>query len=401
MPAYRTRATDKTGRIHCATLTAAHETELAQTLRASGLELIDARLHRPSLFRPAPPAPALRDRAVLCGQIEDLLRAGVPFLSALHDIAASAPTSPLRPTLDSLARDLGHGSSLAAAFGQHPRLFNPVFRAVLAAGEASGDLTTTFAQLTRQLHAQARFTDQLRRALRYPLFLMAVVFGVTTFMMTMVVPQIVGFLQSISGDLPFFTRLLIATSNAFAAGWWIALLAFGLGGATLAALRRHSTKIRFVTDSLLLQIPGLGPTLRKLALARFTQCFAVLLHSGVDLPTSLHTAATVLDNRALIAQAEDAERKIQEGHPLSAATQNLFPPLLTQRLRVGERTGSLVKTLDAITETYEKEARDAVDNFLGTLEPALTLLIGALLAWVVLAVLGPLYSSLGKLNQVP
>ena len=400
MPTYHYRATHPSGRIQKGSLAASHEGELARCLSDLDLELIEARVRAPPL-RLAPTAPTLRQRALLCSQLEDLLRAGVPFLTALQNIATTTPAQALRSVLENLARDISHGHAVAVAFGNHPRLFSPVFLAVLAAGEASGDLAQTFGHLSRQLQGQADLSDQLRRAVRYPLFLLGVALSVTTFMMMMVVPQIVDFLRSIAAELPFPTRLLIALSEAFAVGWWMVLVALTVGVAGLAWLRRHSEKGRLVTDGWLLTIPGLGPTLHKLAVARFTQCFAVLLQSGVDLPSSLRLAGSVLGNRALRAKAEVAEKDLLAGQPLSAATASLFTPPITQILRVGERSGQIAKTLDSITRSYENDANEAVKNFLGTLEPALTILVGALLGWVVLAVLGPIYGSLGKLGQTP
>jgi len=405
VPAYRYRAVSASGRIQRGQLAAAHENELGHFLRESGLELIEARAQTPialpGWLRGLRERSPLLQRVNLCSQLEDLLRAGLPFLTALHTVINTVAPGLLRDRLDSIAHAINHGSPIAAAFARHPRLFNPVFLAVLSTGETSGDLAATFAQLAKQLRWQERLQIQLSRTLRYPLFLLCLALGVMTFMMTMVVPQVIAFLNSISGDLPFLTRLLIRVSEGFAAGGWLALVSLVAGILILFTAKRYSPSLALEQDRLLLALPGLGPAIRKIAVARFAQSLALLLQSGVSLPSSLRYATAVLGNRALIEAANFAERQIQAGHTLSSATVDVFPPLVTQMLRVGEQSGQLPKTLDEVTRYYDAEVQSTVERFIGSLEPALTIAVGALLAWVVLAVLGPVYGSLAKVGMMP
>ncbi len=380
---------------------AANANELAQLLGESGLELIEAKQQNAkteTLRRERRGRGPLAQLIALCGQLEDLLRAGLPFPAALQTVAQALPSGPLREQITAIQRSIQHGISLSASFGQHPQSFGPVFRAILAAGEGSGDLAATFAQLAQQLRWQSALQEQIRRAVRYPLFLVGVAVAVMAFMMTMVVPQIVTLLESLSADLPLFTRLLIGVSRLFAAGWWMALLAFAMAALLVALARRASNDVARRTDGWILRTPGLGPVLRKLSVARFARSLTALLQSGVDLPSSLALASGVLGNRHLIAIVEAAQAQVQSGQALSAATAALFPPFVLPMIRVGEQSGQLAKTLHEVSRACDSEAQAAVSRFLGTLEPALTLLVGALLAWVVLAVLGPVYGSLGRLS---
>jgi type IV pilus assembly protein PilC len=405
MRSYLYRAVHVSGRVHRGQLMASNEDELFHFLRDSGLELIEARVRRlPKLsvhWKRRHKGVSLKERALLCRQLADLLRAGLPFLQALQGILESQPPGSLRDKVDAMERSINRGSSVAAAFSRHPGLFNPVFLAILRAGEIGGDLTLTFRQLARYLQWQARLHDQLVRALRYPLFLLCLAFGVTAFMMITVVPRVMEFLTTLSGHLPFLTRVLIRLSRVFAEGWWIFLLALiGFGLAVFLA-RRHSERFALRSDRWLLALPGLGTTLHKLAIARFAHSFALLLQSGVDLPLALRTAQGVLGNKALEQAAMNAEERVMAGQTLSYATRELFPPFVTQMIRVGEQSGRLAETLDEVTGYYDAEAQGAVEQFIGALEPALTILVGSILAWVVLAVLGPIYGSLGQLNMVP
>jgi len=405
MPPYTYRAVHASGRIHRGQLVASNEDELHHFLRESGLELIEAKARRLSgsnVFRKVlRRGVSLHQRAMFCRQMADLLRAGLPFLQALQGIIESQPPGALRDKLEDMQRHVNQGSSIAAAFARHSGLFNPVVLAILRAGETGGDLVTTFGQIASYLQWQARFHEQLVRALRYPLFLLCLALGVTAFMMISVVPRVMDFLSSLSDELPFLTRILIGLSHAFVEGWWI-VLSFVLVSGFLFTIARHCFEsFALLSDRWLLALPGFGKTLSRLAIARFAQSFSLLLQSGVPLPHALQTARAVLGNRALALAAKNAEEHVLAGQSLSAATRELFPPFVTQIIRVGEQSGRLYATLEEVTRHYDAEARDVVERFIGALEPALTILVGALLAWVVLAVLGPVYSSLGLLNLAP
>jgi len=403
MPSYRYRAVHYSGRIAEGVAAAANEVELAQVLGAAQMELIEAREKRQtatsnktiwSFTRRVAP----RMLTLFCSQTADLLQAGVALLDALGDVAAVMEAGGLRDALTDIVRRLRHGGGIAPSFAAHAPLFPPVFIAILQSGEASGDITRAFEQLATYTERSARMGERINRALRYPLFLLCVAISVTTFMMVMVVPQIVSFLNSIDNQLPQATRILIAVSDAFSAAWWMVGLAL-FGGALLAAVaRRHLGGVAVFLDRLLLRLPLVGVVLEKLMLARFAQSFAILVQSGLGIPASLAGARNTLGNRWLEARLDEAAERITSGQSLSAAMAELFPPFALRVLRIGEQGGQLEKSLGDIAAHYDREAADAAERMIGSLEPTLTLLIGALLAWVVLAVLGPIYGSLSHIN---
>jgi type IV pilus assembly protein PilC len=403
MPSYRYRAVHSSGRIVHGVVSAVNENDLAQFLGGAHLELIEVREKKETPdhglawwhgLRRVPP----RALALFCSQMADLLKAGMPLLDALGELAALAEAGILADALADIVRALSHGSRIADAFARHPRIFPPVFVAILSAGEASGDIARAFEQLAVYAEGRARMSERIRRVLRYPLFLLAVASGVVTFMMTLVVPQIVAFLNSIDSQLPPATRVLIALSDVFAAVWWMAGLLL-IGGAMLAALaHRNSERVARVLDGAMLRLPLVGEVMEKLMLARFAQSLAILVQSGLDLPASLRGAQDTLGNRALEVRLDAARRQIAQGRSLSSSMAGLFPPFAASILRVGEQSGQLEKSLGDIAAHYDREAAASVERMIGALEPVLTLLIGGLLAWVVLAVLGPIYGSLSKMN---
>ncbi len=398
MTSYAYRAVHPSGRIQKGHMAAANENELAFYLRQLDLELIEAKT------RKAAPSPLLqervdpRERLAFCSQMEDLLRAGLPFIEALNMVVGAMQTGAFQTRLTAVAQSVRSGQAATSAFAQHSHLFDPVFLAILEAGEKSGDLAAAFERLTRQLKWQDRIKKELSRALRYPLFLFFVAFGVTSFMMGFVVPEIVSFLTSLGTELPFLTKLLIAGADLFAAVWWTLPLFLLVGWSGIALGRKISDRFAQRADGWLLALPGIGNVLKKLSLARFATSFTLLLKSGLSMPDSLRIGARTLGNKYLAARAEEAAGFIAVGRPLSQATAALFPPRILQTIRVGEKSGNMAKALDEVARLYETEAQESVSSFLGALEPALTVFVGGLLVWIVLAVLGPVYGSLGPLS---
>lgn len=402
MTSFAYRAVHTSGRIQKGHMAAANENELAFVLRQLDLELIEARVQRKGLW--ASLAENRRERIdplqkiTLCSQLEDLLRAGLPFADSLDLVIEAMPHGLTQTRLVAIAGAIRSGSSVSQAFGQHTRLFDPVFLAILETGERSGNLAESFGRLAEQLRWQNAIKREMYRALRYPLFLLCVVFGVTSFMMGFVVPEIVLFLTSLGTELPFSTRLLIGCADLFALAWWLIPLLGVLFALGLITGRRTSAVFTEKTDGWLLRLPGLGSLFHKMALGRFATSFSHLLKSGLNLQDSLRLARGTLENRFLCARVNEAAAHVESGHALSQAMATLFPPLILQMIKVGEKSGAMTKAFHEIARSYETDIRESVSAFLGTLEPALTLLVGAFLAWIVLAVLGPVYGSLGSMS---
>lgn len=403
MPAYSYRAVHGSGRVSKGVATASSEAELVRFLSRSQLELIEAKekkkpeqRHSGSIFSSG--AVPLRSLALFCSQVGELLKAGVPFPDALADLSSVMPSGRFRDSLHDITRAINHGTKIAKAFASHPRIFNGIFVAILASGESSGDLACAFSQLATYTEGRARMNERLTRALRYPLFLMVLAFAVVTFMMVLVVPQILSFLNSIDSQLPIATRVLVGVSTVFSRIWWMVGCAILSSFALVSIVRRYSMRVRLLWDGLLLRLPVIGGVMEKMMVARFVQCFSILVQSGLNIPESILGARDTLGNQALIARLDQVSRKIVAGQSLSSAMDVLLPPFAVRVLRIGEQSGRLVKALDDIAAYYEREAGESADRMIGMLEPGLTLFIGFIMAWVVLAVLGPIYGSLSHMN---
>jgi type IV pilus assembly protein PilC len=400
MPSYVYRAIHMSGRISRGQMAASNENELAHYLNESGLELINARekttraLHLNFPNRKTPP----RVLAAFCTRMHDLLQSGILFPIALHDVAEATENKAMRDGLAQIFRAIANGSGIAASFALYPRLFPPVFIAMIGAGENSGDMSVIFNFLARYTDNNAQTQERLHRALRYPLFLFFVAGGAVAFMMTTVVPQVVLFLNGIQGHLPFTTRLLVALSAAFTDYGLFIAAGIGLCAFSLFTGRMIFPSFAVTLDALMLRLPFIGSVIAKTSLARFAHSFAILFRSGCEVPACLQQAQETVGNHALRANIESAALRVQSGASLSLALEGVMPPFAIGLLRTGERSGNLGKSLGDIAVAYDREAQAATESFIGMLEPFLTLAIGGVLAWTVMAMLGPLYGSLSILG---
>ncbi len=401
MPVYRYRAASPQGKVHTGVMSVVGENALEAALAQSGLELIDGQ----SLSRRAPLTLSQGGRrvrrekaALFCRQMEDLLGAGLALQDALPLIAETFPPGPFQDKLTDVRRNLEEGQSLSESFAPPAPFFDPVFMAFLRAGQESGQLAATFGLLARHIEKEQALADKRAKALRYPLFLLVIALSVATFMMEIVIPEVVSFLSTLGGNLPFATRLLIGASRTVAALWLPALSGIALLGVGLRILRAPFPKLAQATDRTLLRLPFYGPAAHAAAMARWLRALSLLLQNDLTFPEALNAARDALGNQDLALKAEAAHDAILTGLPVSEALMPLLDPLDVHALRMAEKSGSLPRVLNRMAQSSEEKADRASERFWGFFEPALTLWVGALLAWIVLAVLGPVYGNLGVIG---
>ena len=208
------------------------------------------------------------------------------------------------------------------------------------------------------------------------------------------------FLKNMNQELPVQTRVLIATSDFTRKYWYLVfglpvLMAFGF----FAALR-VSDRLAYEVDRLKLQLPYLGPILRKIILSRFASTFALMYSSGITVLEAMQVSETVAVNRAITAGLVRAGHQIRDGQGISAAFEsvNMFPPLVLRMLRIGETTGGLDKALLNVSYFYNREVKEGIDRVQAMIGPAMVMVLGSILGWVLLSIFGPLYDTISKLK---
>lgn len=398
MRRYRYRACDARGKIIQGELDAENPAGIEACLRGRGLEPIHikpARLLCPSGQRRIP----RRELIHFCFHLEQMLGAGVPILDVLADLADGQGHPGIKTVASGLYAEVERGQPLSSAMKQHPQAFDEVFRCMVRAAESTGDL----APVLRQIAADLARADELRANARkiaiYPLVVGSVLSVAVVVALTMVVPQVAVLFQTSGQILPLSTRLLIGLSSGFRQyGWLLPTTIIVLFIALRIAAARHPL-LRRRLHALALRLPLTGPITQRLALARAASLIAMLYASGITVIDAIASAAHTTSNLAIRHGIETAGAHIAAGRGIANAFEDtgLFPRLVTRMLRVGEQTGRLDSALGQLVYFYERDAREAIERLQASIEPALTVVMGLLMLWIAIAVLGPIYDIITHL----
>jgi type IV pilus assembly protein PilC len=341
-----------------------------------------------------------RELIAFCFHLDQLARAGVPIIESLTDLRDSLENPRFREVLADLIESVEGGKTLSQALAGHPQVFDGVFVSLIQAGEETGNLPQVLHNLTESLKWQDELAAQTKKLVMYPAFLAVVVVLVTLFMMLYLVPKMVAFLKNMGQELPLHTQILIATSNFFVNYWYLALgLPVVLVSAIAVAVRSNpNARLRF--DAAQLSLPWIGEIFKKIILSRFAGVFAMMYASGISVLDSIRTTQGIVGNSVIRQGLQRVEEMISDGQNITVAFQNvgLFPPLVIRMLRVGENTGSLDTALTNVSYFYNRDVRESIARVQSMIEPAMTIIVGFILGWVMLAVLGPIYDTISKLK---
>jgi len=321
-------------------------------------------------------------------------------IEGLVDLRESVDNPRFREVVSGLVESIECGRSLSQALGEFPEVFAKVFVSLVRVGEQTGKLPTVLQNLTESLKWEDELASQTRKLLIYPLVVGSVVLSVTAFLMIYIVPQMVGFIKNMGQALPWYTQALIFVSDAIREYWYVFLAAPFLIGYALKLYMKTSPAFAYRVDQYKMAAPLVGPILRKIMLSRFASNFGMMYASGITVLDAIRACEEVVGNRVLEYALRSAGQQIAEGKNLTAAFQDLglFPPLVVRMLRIGESTGALDRALINVTYFYNRDVRDSVARLQSTIQPVLTLVLGVLLLWVMMAVLGPIYDSLTKMK---
>jgi general secretion pathway protein F len=262
---------------------------------------------------------------------------------------------------------------------------------MVAAGESSGTLDTVLDRLADHLDASGTLKNKVVSALAYPAFMVLFSMSVVALMMVVVVPKVTSIFEGFNATLPWYTRLLIFVSNSIASYWWLMLLC--IAGAIYGFRRWRSTpKGRSVWDARLLDFPVAGQLVSMIALARFSRTLSTLLASGVPLLTALDITRNVLGNAELMRVVEDARGSIREGESIAAPLKRSgrFPPIVTQMIAIGERSGQLESMLNHVAISYERQVDTRLISLTSLLGPVIIVLMGMIIGGIALSILLPL-----------
>jgi general secretion pathway protein F len=326
-------------------------------------------------------------------QLAHLVEAGVPVPDAYATVAAQTPQAPLRHALTHASQRLRQGDTLHGALDAHPKLFPPLYRALIAAGGESGQLGKVMSQLADYLDARDALTQKLTTALIYPALVACVSFAVVLAMVTYVMPQVVAVFAQGKQTLPWITRVLIAAS-AFLKNNALLLTLLALLGVALTWAFAHWPRTREAWDRLVLRLPIIGGFAREVDLTRFLQTLAMLSAAGVPLLSAFAAARKVVQRAPLAQAVAIAENMIAQGSAITPALQatGQFPPMVLQLTANGESTGQLPAMLDRAARLSQQAVERRAGWLTALIEPALIVVMGGVVLVLVLAVMMPIVS---------
>lgn len=336
------------------------------------------------------------DLAFTTRQLATLLRSGVPLVEALTAITEQIEKPELKAALTQCRDKINEGSSFADALRQHPKIFEPLYVNMVAAGEASGTLEVVLGRLADFLENQAKLQSTVAGALAYPAFMVLMAIGTVSLMMVVVVPKVTAIFQDFAQALPWYTRLLIFVSDVFAGYWWLLAL-LTVGGIFGFRRWKRSPKGRERWDRFVLRAPLFGSLVLMAAIARFSRTLATLLKSGVPVLHAMEITRNVLGNTELMRVIEDARVSIREGDSIAGPLKRSgkIPPIVTHMIAVGERSGQLEEMLENVANSYDTQVEAKVQAITSLLEPLLIVVLGGVTGGIAFSILMPLI----KINQ--
>ncbi|CAJ0900368.1 Type II secretion system protein F [Ralstonia sp. LMG 32965] len=401
MPAFRYEAADATGKTDKGVIEADSARQARTLLRARGLTplLVDALGAQATKRGGSSFGKRLsaQENALVTRQLASLLVAGLPLDEALAALADQAERAYVGELLAAIRAEVVGGSSLSVALAQHPKDFPDIYRALVSAGEHSGNLGLVLSRLADYIESRNALTSKIKLAFTYPAIVTVVAFAIVIFLLSYVVPQVVSVFANTKQKLPTLTIIMLWLSD-FVRNWgWLAAIVLVAIGVLIRNLLKQPA-LRLSWHKWLLTAPLFGKLVRGYNTARFASTLAILTSAGVPILRGLQAAGETLNNVALKTNVEDASTRVREGTSLARAlaAQNQFPPVLVHLIRSGEATGNLPAMLERAAQGEAQELERRTLFLTGLLEPALILTMGVVVLLIVLAVLMPII----EINQL-
>ena len=399
MALYAYKAMNDGGRVVFGRMDAINPVDLEMRLKRMGLDFINGNPVQQSPFGFGGKVPR-RELINFCFHLEQLTRAGVPIIEGLTDLRDSIAHPHFRAVIASMIESIEGGQTLSQAMGEYPRVYDGVFQSLIRAGEDTGNLQDVLKSLVESLKWQDELSAHTKKLIMYPAFLGTVVLGVTLFMMIYLVPKMAGFIKTMGQQLPPQTRLLIMTSDFLVNYWYVVIGLPLLAGIAIFVAVRSNEQARYRFDAARLGVPLIGEIQRKIILSRFAGLFAMMYASGISVLESIRATENAVGNLVIKEGLQKVGEMIGEGQNITEAFRNagLFPPLVIRMLRVGENTGGLDTALINVSYFYNRDVKESIERVQAMIEPAMTLIVGVILGWVMLSVLGPIYDVITKLK---
>ncbi len=398
MPQFTYEAKTRGGEVRTGVIEAENEAAVGVKLRAQQLSPVKVKKKGLSLALGGGSV-SNKDLVIFTRQFATMIDAGLPLVQCLEILSSQNDNPFFAGILRQVKADVEGGNTFSDSLGKHPKVFDSLFCNLIRAGEIGGILDTILGRLAAYIEKNAKLARQVKSALTYPVGVAIIAILVVGVMMIFVIPSFERMFSEFGGQLPDLTAAVINLSHFFVDNLFVIL---GVSFGTIYGLRyfANTEKGSILIDRMLLQMPVIGPTLRKIAVARFTRTLGTLLSSGVPILDALDIVAKSAGNWVIEQGIQQARTKISEGknmaEPLGEA--QVFPPMVIQMIGVGEATGALDTMLNKIADFYEEEVDQAVSAMTSLLEPLMMVFIGGSVGTMIIAMYLPIFSMAGNIK---
>jgi type IV pilus assembly protein PilC len=341
----------------------------------------------------------LKEMVIFTRQFATMINSGVALLRALNIMVDQASSDVFKRVLGEIRDGVEEGRSLSESMADHPKVFSKLYVSMVSAGEIGGVLDEVLDRLAFFLENNARLIGQLKSAMTYPVVVGVIASAIFVFLLYFVIPIFKEMFDSMGVDLPMFTLMLINMSNVVKDTWYLVL--GGTVGSVYGLIAFIKTPFgRSWFDNIMLKAPIFGTIIRKVAVARFTRTLGTLLRSGVPLMTALEITEDTAGNVHIAAGIAKVREAVSEGEGMTKPLEqtNLFPPMVTQMISIGEESGNIDAMLSKVADFYDEEVEQAVKALTSLLEPIMMVGIGGMVGSIIIGMYLPMFSVISAIQ---
>ena len=394
---YRYTVKDKAGKTRNGTLEASDQRVVASKLREMGYAPVSITEVKTATMQKEITIPGFGDKvglkelAVFSRQFSTMINSGLSLIRSLNILAAQSDNKELARILGEVRSAVEQGRSLSAAIAEH-EAFPKLYVAMVRAGETAGMLDAVLLRIADTLEKDVELRRKIKSAMTYPVVVLILAVLLTGVMLAFIVPTFVGMFQTLGGELPVPTKVLVALSVMLRKFWYVIMFFPIIGWKTFVYARKNPT-VRFHLDRLKLKAPVFGILFHKIALARFTRNLGTLLTAGVPILTALEITADTVNNGVMSNAINDVKTSVKEGDSVARplGTHEIFPPMVVQMIAVGEETGAMDTMLSKIADFYDSEVTAMTESLTAMLEPLMIAVLGGIVGSMVVALYMPMF----------
>jgi type IV pilus assembly protein PilC len=394
--AYKVR--DRAGKVQQGTIEADNASAVAAKLKGMGYAPLSIDEHKAGL-KTEVKIPGfggkkvkLKDLAVMSRQFATMINSGLSLLRALSILSEQTENPELARVLGEVRNDVETGNALSAALAKHPRVFPPLMVNMTKAGEVGGFLDSVLLQVAENYESEVRLRGKVKAAMTYPVVVFILAILMCIVMLIFIVPTFAGMFETLGGELPAPTKLLIFMSEKLRL--LLPVLALGLVGFAITWKKvKHTDRVRNFVDPMKLKMPVFGGLFQKIALSRFARNLGTMMKSGVPILQSLDIVADTTGNVVLGRAVRDVQESVRTGEALAKPLENhkVFPPMVVQMMAVGEDTGALDTMLMKISQFYDQEVEATTESLTALIEPLMIAFLGAVVGGMIVALYMPIF----------